>query len=101
MKKLLSITLAIMVLISVWSTGMFGITASAATVTSGTNLVEVATSATNYDKLRNYIFTYKKNMNKSNIFTEGRKITGTRLSPNTRYFVYQPCLTDAHFIISV
>ena len=30
----------------------------------------------------------------------GKKITGTRLSPNTRYLVYQPRLTDAIIVIS-
>ena len=29
----------------------------------------------------------------------GKKITGTRLSPNTRYLVYQPRLTDAIIVI--
>ena len=29
----------------------------------------------------------------------GKKITGTRLSPNTRYLVYQPRLTDALIVI--
>ena len=30
----------------------------------------------------------------------GKKITGIRLSPNTRYLVYQPRLTDALIVIS-
>ena len=38
---------------------------------------------------------YSKNVNKSIASTHEQKITGTQLSPNTRYLVYQPRLTDA------
>ena len=43
---------------------------------------------------------YLKAVNKSIAFRDGKKITGIRLSPNTRYLVYQPRLTDALIVIS-
>ena len=43
---------------------------------------------------------YLKAVNKSIAFRDGKKITGILLSPNTRYLVYQPRLTDALIVIS-
>ena len=44
---------------------------------------------------------YLKAVNKSIASNDGQKITGIRLSPNTRYLVYQSRLTDAHYMILV
>ena len=42
---------------------------------------------------------YLKAVNKSIAFRDSKKITGIWLSPDTRYFVAQPCLTDAIVVI--
>ena len=59
---------------------------------------EIVTDCLLLEKIR---INYTRKM-RINLFLPrmGKKITGTRLSPNTRYLVYRPRLTDAIIVIS-